>query len=263
MWGDKQCGRCGAIVSKADQIGDTCPRCGASWSPEKPTSGQGSRLGASPRGGELARARARSLAWTMALLALAGATIVYLTNKEKPQLEQVTERAQEIEGRAEEMRHRAEEAQREKRRMAESAQAEAETALATTGVGDRGVPRPMAPEIVAGPASVRGIVAGPASVRGALDKQIVDRIVRRHINEVKYCYDLESTKKTNLAGRISVQLTIAATGQVIASVLQSSTVGNVGVENCVVQAVRRWMFPHPPGGGLVIVSYPFSFQPSK
>jgi TonB family protein len=250
MWGDKQCGRCGAKVSTADQTGDACPRCGAPWNHEKTTSGQGSRFGASSGGGEAGRARARrALAWTMAILGLVGGTILYLRNKEKPHLQQATERTQEIERRAEQMERRAERIQREKQRKAESAQAE--TAPAAASIGDRGVRAAMGPEIV----------AGPAEVRGALDKQIIDRIVRRHINEVKYCYELESTKKTDLAGRISVQLTIAASGQVIASVLQSSTVGNLRVENCVVQAARRWMFPHPPGGGLVIVSYPFSFQP--
>jgi TonB family protein len=82
----------------------------------------------------------------------------------------------------------------------------------------------------------------------------------RHINEVKFCYESELTKKANLAGRISVQFTISATGQVITSVLQSSTMGNVRVESCLTQAVRRWEFPAPTGGGLVIVSYPFNFQ---
>ena len=99
----------------------------------------------------------------------------------------------------------------------------------------------------------------PANVRGSLDKEIIRRIIRRHINEVKYCYEKELMKKADLSGRVSVQFTIAATGQVIASVLQSSTMGNLRVENCIVQAVRRWEFPKPLGGGIVIVSYPFVF----
>jgi pSer/pThr/pTyr-binding forkhead associated (FHA) protein len=103
------------------------------------------------------------------------------------------------------------------------------------------------------------IIVGQATVRGSLDKEIIRRIIRRHINEVKFCYETELTKNSNLAGRISVQFTIAGAGQVIASVMQSSTMGNVRVEGCVVQAVRRWEFPRPVGGGIVIVSYPFNF----
>jgi TonB family protein len=117
------------------------------------------------------------------------------------------------------------------------------------GAGGLGGRRARAPDVI----------PGQANVRGSLDKEIIRRIIRRHINEVKYCYESELTKKPDLNGRVSVQFTIAATGQVIASVLQSSTMSNIRVENCVVQAVRRWEFPKPMGGGIVIVSYPFNF----
>jgi TonB family protein len=117
------------------------------------------------------------------------------------------------------------------------------------GAGGLGGRRAKAPDVI----------PGQANVRGSLDKEIIRRIIRRHINEVKYCYEQELTKKPDLNGRVSVQFTIAATGQVIASVLQSSTMGSIKVENCVVQAVRRWEFPKPMGGGIVIVAYPFNF----
>ena len=113
----------------------------------------------------------------------------------------------------------------------------------------------LAPRRIKGPETI----PGQAEVRGSLDKEIIRRIIRRHINEVRFCYETELTKKATLSGRISVQFTIAGTGQVIASVLQSSTMENVHVESCVVQAVRRWEFPRPVGGGIVIVSYPFNF----
>ena len=105
------------------------------------------------------------------------------------------------------------------------------------------------------------VVPGVATVRGQLDKEIIRRIIRRHINEVKYCYDQALVKQPGLGGRIVVQFTIAASGVVIASTLQSSTVGSAGLENCTVLAVRRWEFPKPIGGGLVIVSYPFVLTP--
>lgn len=112
-------------------------------------------------------------------------------------------------------------------------------------------------------------VAGPprwipdhATVRGSLDKEIVRRVIRLHLNEIKYCYEQELTRHPALAGRMVVQFTITPAGQVIASALQSSTIGNTRVENCTVQAVRRWQFPQPQGGGLVIVSYPFVLAPA-
>jgi TonB family protein len=120
------------------------------------------------------------------------------------------------------------------------------------GAGGLGGRRAKAPDVI----------PGQANVRGSLDKEIIRRIIRRHINEVKYCYEQELTKKPDLGGRIMVQFTIAASGQVIASVLQNSTMGNARVENCTVQAVKRWEFPKPLGGGIVIVSYPFVLTPA-
>ncbi|MES1208333.1 MAG: TonB family protein [Pseudomonadota bacterium] len=111
-------------------------------------------------------------------------------------------------------------------------------------------------------ALVPDIIPSQASVRGALDKEIVRRVIRLHLNEVKYCYERELSKRPTLGGRVVVQFAISATGQVITSALQSSTMGNASVENCTVQAVRRWPFPKPSGGGLVQVSYPFVLTPA-
>ena len=38
--------------------------------------------------------------------------------------------------------------------------------------------------------------------------------------------------------------------------------GVASVESCMVEAVRRWEFPQPAGGGLVSVSYPFQLAPA-
>ena len=115
------------------------------------------------------------------------------------------------------------------------------------GAGGLGGRRAHAPDVV----------PGTAQVRGSLDKEIIRRIIRRHLNEVKFCYEKELMKKTDLYGRIMIQFTISGTGQVVASVVQNSTMNNPPVEQCIAGAVRRWEFPKPQGGGIVIVSYPF------
>src|SRR4030095_10217663 len=96
------------------------------------------------------------------------------------------------------------------------------------GAGGLGGRRAKAPEVM----------PGVANVRGSLDKEIIRRIIRRHINEVQYCYEQELIRQASLGGRVAVTFTIAATGQVVTSVVQNSTMGNVRVEGCVVQAVR-------------------------
>jgi hypothetical protein len=103
------------------------------------------------------------------------------------------------------------------------------------------------------------VVPGVVSVHGSLDKEIIRRIVRQHMNEVRFCYDQELARKPALAGRISVQFAISSVGKVLTSVMQSTSMDDPRVENCVVNAVRRWEFPKPLGGGIAIVLYPFSF----
>jgi hypothetical protein len=120
------------------------------------------------------------------------------------------------------------------------------------GVGDLGRRQPRPPTI--------SLV--PPFVRGALDKEIVRRVVRQHINEVRACYEQSLVRRPTLAGRVVVQFTIAPTGQVLASALQASTLGDARAELCIVAAPRRWPFPQPAGGGLVTVSYPFQLAPA-
>ncbi|HNK44493.1 MAG TPA: AgmX/PglI C-terminal domain-containing protein [Pseudomonadota bacterium] len=100
------------------------------------------------------------------------------------------------------------------------------------------------------------VVPGTAEVRGSLDKELIRRIIRRHINEVKFCYERELTRTPNMEGRVMVNFTIGPTGGVVASIVQSSTLGNPVVEQCIAGALRRWEFPRPQGG-IVVVTYPF------
>lgn len=104
------------------------------------------------------------------------------------------------------------------------------------------------------------VVPGQASVRGSLSPEIIGRIIRRHINELMYCYQIGLAKEAGLSGRVSVQITIAATGEVVASAVQSSTMNNIRMENCVVQVIRHWEFPIPSDRRTVSVTYPFDFS---
>jgi TonB family protein len=100
-----------------------------------------------------------------------------------------------------------------------------------------------------------------AKVQGALDKDIIRRIVRAHINEVRSCYNQGLTKNPNLQGRVAVNFVITTTGKVGSSVVQETSLKDRSVANCIAKAVKRWKFPKPRGGGNVIVTYPFNLSP--
>jgi hypothetical protein len=130
-----------------------------------------------------------------------------------------------------------------------------------------GVGRGWRPGVAVGTLGTRhagppGVWVGEPRLAGSLDREIVRRIIRRHINEVKFCYEQALVTQPKLGGRILVRFMIAANGQVLSSVVESSTLANARVESCTAQAVRRWEFPRPVGGGLVNVSYPFVLTPA-
>jgi metallo-beta-lactamase class B len=123
-----------------------------------------------------------------------------------------------------------------------------------------GYPVPPAPALTDG---IFGRYTGfdPSIAPERVDKEIIRRVIRSHIDEVKACYEKHLTAHPTLAGKIMVQFTVGPAGQVIASVLQHSTMGNDAVDACTVQAVRGWEFPKPVDGGIVIVAYPFILTP--
>jgi TonB family protein len=96
-----------------------------------------------------------------------------------------------------------------------------------------------------------------ADIHGALAKEVIRRVIGRHISEVRFCYQAQLNAHPDLQGRVTVKFVIAPTGAVQAAASEKSDLGNAKVEQCIAQAVRRWSFPAPEGGGIVVVSYPF------
>jgi TonB family protein len=105
-------------------------------------------------------------------------------------------------------------------------------------------------------------VPGRTIVVGGLSRDVINRIIQRHYNEVKYCYEKELTKDPNLYGKVTVLFVIDGAGRVGDALVQQSTMGSEPVEGCIVGHVRRWAFPAPQGGGTVQVTYPYVFKSS-
>lgn len=100
-----------------------------------------------------------------------------------------------------------------------------------------------------------------ATVKGKLDADIVRRIVRAHINEVRSCYNAGLAKNPKLAGRVVIDFVIISTGKVRDAKVAESTLSDANVGTCIERALERWTFPKPRGGGEVGVSYPFVLSP--
>ncbi len=111
--------------------------------------------------------------------------------------------------------------------------------------------------------SVPTIRTGTASVRGSLSKEVIRRYIRRHINQIRFCYEQQLARQPDLNGRVAVRFVISSSGAVSSSSVASSTLGDPTAETCIARAVQRIAFPQPEGGGVVIVTYPFMFQSAE
>lgn len=99
-----------------------------------------------------------------------------------------------------------------------------------------------------------------ATVEGDLDRDLIRRVVRAHIGDVRDCYNAGLVKNAELAGKIAVRFTITAEGKATGASVAESSLADAAVEGCISGAVGRWIFPRP-GEGEVAVVYPFELSP--
>lgn len=102
--------------------------------------------------------------------------------------------------------------------------------------------------------------SGNPIIMGALDRALIDAVIKRKMNQIKYCYQRELQKDPSLGGKLVIQFTIAGNGSV-SKASPKASMGSPAVDKCVVDRFYSMQFPEPKGGGIVIVSYPFIFSP--
>ena len=111
-------------------------------------------------------------------------------------------------------------------------------------------------------ASSPGVSTASPMILGALDKTVIDRVIKQHLAQLRYCYQKELQKHPDLAGKVVIKFTIAADGTVSVAEIKESTLNNETVEACLVARFLRMTFDAPAGGSVVIVSYPLVFKPA-
>ncbi len=115
-----------------------------------------------------------------------------------------------------------------------------------------------------GPETPPTVRAGSSEVTGSLSREVIQRVVRAHINEVRHCYETGLARDPNLSGQVTVRLVIGATGAVTEASVASTTFPpsstTTEITTCITTRVARWTFPAPEGGA-VTVNYPFVLTP--
>jgi hypothetical protein len=96
-------------------------------------------------------------------------------------------------------------------------------------------------------------------ILGALDKAVIDRVIKAHLSQFRYCYQKELNRNPDLQGKITMKFVIARDGSVSSAKVDGSSMDNAIVENCLCERFARLQFPTPKNG-IVIVKYPFVFN---
>lgn len=97
-------------------------------------------------------------------------------------------------------------------------------------------------------------------VEGGLDREVIAKVIREHLGQIRYCYDRQLASESDLHGKVKVKFSINADGQVDSQSVGETTMNNAMVEECILRRIATWKFPKPQGGTKVLVSYPFLFK---
>ena len=96
---------------------------------------------------------------------------------------------------------------------------------------------------------------------GALDKAVIDDVIRDDMDGIRSCYQKALTREPTLEGRLVTKFVIGADGWVERAELATDQIGDDALADCILDHVETLEFPPPTGGGIVIVRYPFVFSP--
>lgn len=95
---------------------------------------------------------------------------------------------------------------------------------------------------------------------GSLPKETIRSVIESHLQEVRACYETMLARKPTLRGQATIKFMISPLGVVALAKMSSSDLGDAELDQCIVGAVRTWVFPQPDGGGCVVVTYPFELR---
>ncbi len=98
---------------------------------------------------------------------------------------------------------------------------------------------------------------GKATVTGSIDRDLIRRIVRAHINEVRACYNQALAKDSLLFGRMVLKVSVGGDGKVVDAEITYDGLG-FDVGTCMVVAAKKWTFPKAIDGFSFV--YPFEFS---
>jgi hypothetical protein len=92
------------------------------------------------------------------------------------------------------------------------------------------------------------------AITGRIDRFTIEAQVRRMEHQLRFCYQRHNAGESpGPEARLLIDFVIDAQGRTGDVALRESTLEQEDVVECLLERVRRWTFPTPPGGGPVRV----------
>jgi hypothetical protein len=107
--------------------------------------------------------------------------------------------------------------------------------------------------------SVEKATATGLKAQGSISREAVAGVINSHLREVQYCYERALLQNPGLKGKLVLEWTVKLDGAVGKARQKMSTLQSPEVAGCIISSLKRWQFPRPTGGA-VVISYPFIFS---
>jgi outer membrane biosynthesis protein TonB len=108
-------------------------------------------------------------------------------------------------------------------------------------------------------AMVTAKLSRTVKIEGGMSREMVKRVIDRHLEEITVCYETALMSNPNILGRMVFEWKIMMNGRVGSVRIVASSVNSHEIHNCIKTAIKSWQFPKPVGSE-VVVSYPFVFD---
>ena len=103
------------------------------------------------------------------------------------------------------------------------------------------------------------VMTASVSVSGYTDSKGIRVAMRKRAGAFRHCYERQLQRKPELQGKIALRITLEKDGSVRDVTIDSDSVGDDELTECLIRIIKRIAFPEQ--SGVVVFTYPLVFSP--